>query len=1227
MTNPRVVWCLRPLGGDADAESWGSDLGEVHFGGTGLKPRAVLYTLTCLAFVFASTLFAQRADRAIITGIVADPTGALIPGASVTILDEGTGLATELQSNEAGVFNSPSLVLGTYTVSVESAGFKTFRRSGIILIGGQIFRQDATLELGDVTETVEVVAASEMITTQQGDLTHTVDEKYYDDLPVVMGADIRLAESLLLLQPGYTPMAPNGDPMFKGSQFNSRINGGQTMATENFFDGAAFGFAEGHQQTHESAPPIEGIREMKVINTTYSAQYGHSSGGFIEYTSKSGTNQLHGSLYEYFSNEALNASGFFGTFRPKDRKNNYGGSIGGPVVVPKVYDGRNRTFFFLNWDIYDFRSGTLPSYSNTTPIDAFKRGDFGELLTGAQAGTDILGRAIMDGGIFDPASTQTVEGVPVRDPFPNNVIPASHPMRSTAAQMITDKMVQPDRPGTAFNVHGGSGDQTWAFDIQTVLFRVDHAFTDNFRSTTSYFENDRPSTRRCGGVGGCDVVSTTDFEKNTDYIGQGFNQTIATHHLHQQFDYIITNNIVNHTTLAYDRWYMGGQALSAGTGWPERLWGPDRGGIIESGTGVPEINFSGNTPYSGLGRAWGGRQGGPGFNTNNRYQFSNDLTWIKGKNTIKMGIEFRHHQYPFRQWGANPGGQFSFSRLQTGGYDAAGNNVPSTGDPYASFILGQTHSGRFEIPAEPTFYERYIAPWVNVESKVTNALTLTLGLRWDYQTARIEARDMYSTFDLNAPNPGAGGRLGAQVFAGTGPNRTGSRRFQSPPRDAWGPRFGFAYRMDDKTVVRGGYGVYYSGVSNSQFTGLPTLGFTNFPTANNTNNGLTATYHWDDGIPRHLIRREETVDPTISLGQNAITVAEDDLTLPRYQNWSLTVQRQLSDNMVLDVSYIANRGTRLTNHPTSMGVLSNMNDPSILSRGAAVLNAPIGSAVAQGAGIGSPYPGFSGSVAQALRPFPQIQSIRWRSVPTGMSSYHSFQIKLDKRFANGLQFRTSYTRAKLLGNGAESGQGSDGRGSRRQIPTEPHVKTLSSDDVPNSAFIAWTYELPFMRNKKAGAARLVGGWSLSGILRYDGGRPINVAMANDLGGLLFNAQKRPNRVSGAEGNTNISGFDPNEHRFLSRDAWTDPGPLNFGDAPINDGTVRGFANISEDLSIFKDIWLTETLKARFETNLGNIFNRTVFCAPNSNWSAGAFGLVSRQCNIPRSIQFALRLDF
>ena len=245
----------------------------------------------------SALLLAQRADRAIITGVVGDPTGSQIPSATVHIRNEGTAVETVLTTNEAGAYTSVPLVLGTYSVTVEKSGFKTFVRTGILLEGGAVVRQDATMELGSVNERIEVSASAEMINVSQPDVSHTVNEKYYRDLPIVMAADVRLAESLLQIQPGFLPMKPNGDPMFRGSQFNSRINGGQTMATENFFDGAAFGYAEGHQQSHESAPPVEGIQEMKVITTSYSAQYGHTSGGFIEYTSKSGTNNLHGSFY------------------------------------------------------------------------------------------------------------------------------------------------------------------------------------------------------------------------------------------------------------------------------------------------------------------------------------------------------------------------------------------------------------------------------------------------------------------------------------------------------------------------------------------------------------------------------------------------------------------------------------------------------------------------------------------------------------------------------------------------------------------------------------------------------------------------------------------------------------------------------------------------------------------------------------------------------------------
>src|SRR6476659_986447 len=342
-------------------------------------PR-VLFATLCLSFCLSTSLLAQRADRAIISGVVTDAQGAAVPGATVTIRNEATGVNTVQVTNAAGAYTSPPLVLGRYSVTVDLTGFKKAVSSSILLEGGDQFRQDMILQVGTLNETVQVTSEAGLSVTQP-DVSHTVNEKYYRDLPIVTAGDVRLAESVLQMQPGYLPMKPNGDPMFRGSQFQSRINGGQRSATENFFDGAAFGYASGHQQSQESTPPVDSVQEVKVITTSYSAQYGHTSGGFIEYTAKSGTNVFHGSGYGHFADDAFNKKGFFAVGKTPLSNNNYGATLGGPVVIPKLYNGRNKTFFFGNFDYTRLRSGVLPVFGNTTPTDAFKAGDFSALLT------------------------------------------------------------------------------------------------------------------------------------------------------------------------------------------------------------------------------------------------------------------------------------------------------------------------------------------------------------------------------------------------------------------------------------------------------------------------------------------------------------------------------------------------------------------------------------------------------------------------------------------------------------------------------------------------------------------------------------------------------------------------------------------------------------------------------------------------------------------------------
>lgn len=1181
-------------------------------------------------FLLAGLLLAQRADRATITGIVNDPSGNSIPSATVRIRNDGTGVETTLTTNTVGAYTSPLLVLGTYTVTVEQSGFKSGVRSGVQLMGGQTYRVDLQLELGSVSERVEVSAAEQMVNTEQADVAHTVDENYYRNLPVVMGSDIRLAESLLQMQPGYTPMRPNGDPMFRGSQFGSRINGGQSFATENFFDGVAFGYASGHQNSQESAPPLESTREMRVIESAYSAQYGHTSGGTIEYTSKTGTNEFHGSAYEYLANDALNARGFFVDRTPKQRSNNFGFTIGGPVILPKIYNGRNKTFFFFNLDWVKLRSGVLPGFGNTTPVDAFKRGDFSALLTNTQVGTDALGRPIFSGQIFNPATTRLENGVPVRDPYPGNIIPADDPLRSQVAAKILPLMANPSRPGLANNVAGNpNGDQTWVGDFRTILFRVDHQFTDKFKTASSFYWPARPAIRNCGEVLGC--TPTFDPEQNPNYYGNGFQQRISTQHATQQFDYIIKNNLLWHTTAAWDRWVMSGSPLSAGLNWPDRLWGPDQSGIVDKTAGPPNITFTGNIPYTQLGMQWIGS----GFEAINRWQFVNDLTWVKNRHAVRVGYEFRLHQFNFHGWAANTGGVFNFNGLGTGGYDARGNSLTATGDPFASFLLGQVQTSNYQIPAFTTWNGQYHAGYINDDFKVTNKLSLTIGLRFDYQTPWTERYNRFSTFDPSAPNPAAGGIPGAMVFAGSGAGRTGSRTFDDVPADAWGPRFGFAYRLLDRTVLRGGYGIYYAGSAFGNGA-TPIQGFQSFPTAPNLTNGLFPAFNLDSGFPRNLITFPPNTNPSVANGTPPVGYVPSGLTLPRYQNWSFTVQHQLSNSMRIDLSYTGNRGTRLPLSSAYLGVPSNRNDPSILALGSSVLQADINSDVAKAAGITPPYPGFTGNVAQALRPFPQYQFIDYRAWPIGWSIYHSFQATLDKRFTNGLTFRAFYTRSKLINDGAENGQNGGGSnpanaGPQNPINTQQLERAVSADDVPNVFVFSWSYELPFGKNRKRDfVQKLISGWSLSGMLRYESGRPLAITMANDLSGILFTSVKRPNIGSGAQGVTDAgkSGdFDPNSDRYLDVNAWSNPGPLQFGSAPPRDPHVRGFRNAVEDVSIFKVTQFGERLRWRIEAQAGNVSNRVVFCDPNQNWSSPAFGQVSLQCNQPRSFQFGTKFEF
>ncbi len=1182
--------------------------------------------------IFASLLFGQGQDRGIITGLVTDNSGASVPGAKVTIINESTQDKTVVNTSSAGNYSTPPLILGLYRVEVEQSGFKTFVHTAVPVVSGATYRLDAQLALGSVTESVEVQASSVEVNVSNAEVSHILGEKYYKDLPVVMGSDIRLAESLLAVQPGYVPMRPNGDPIFRGSQFQSRMNGGQTMAMENYLDGASFGSAIDHNNTQERSVPYDSVKEMKIIDSNFSAQYGRTSGGFVEYTTKSGTSAFHGSLSDYYNYQGLNATGELIKEKAPERKNNWGFTAGGPVVIPGLYDGRkHHTFFFTNLDILHFSQGTLPNFGNTNPLPAFLQGDFSALLdTSTVLGSDALGRPIYKGEIYNPSTTRLVGGTSTRDGYgfnpvtglpiagAANIIPASDPLLSSIAAKLVPLFPAPDRPGLNGNSFAPSGNKY--INPKTLFVRVDQSIGSSLKMSTSVNANTRPSLRQCTGFSkGC------DFTDPTTYFGEGFFQDITTRTVHQQFNWIMRPNMFSHTTLSFDRWVLPARPISAGGHWVSRLGliGP----ISDLG-GAPRIHFNSGLgiPYSSYGQPDHIAEG----DIANRWQFLEDITWVKGRHTITAGFEYRHHQFPFIG-DPNVTGTYNFSYQETAGYDASGSQQIQTGDPVASFLLGQVDNANFNINYRHLLNEQYISPWVNDDVKVTKNLTVTLGLRFDYQGCLSDSRGNQSTFDPNTPNPGAGGHLGAIIFAGKGAGRTGKKCFEEPKKDAWGPRVGFAYRLDDQTSFRGGYGIYYGGIPANQFTGFPELGFATNPTAPNFTSGFAPAFYWDNGFPQSAIQFPPSIDPTIGNGQGPIWVTKNSKELPRYQNYSLSLERQFGASLLLGGSYIGNHGTRLPSNAATLGILDNMNNPSVLGLGAGLLLSDINSPQAVAAGITPPYAGFQGDVAQALRPWPQYTNLGVRSVPFGYSTYNAFTVKLEKRFTGGLIGRVAYTVSKLINSGAEDVLVGEDPGIQNPLLGSNDTRSLSRDDIPRSLILAWSYELPFGKGKQfAGNAggfvnAVIGGWTIAATQRYDAGRPLGIFMTCDFCNLIFSNTKRPNKVGPGYGKT--SNFHALSDRYLNAAGWADPGPFQFGNAATRDPHIRSFPYSNEDLQIAKEIPFTERVSMRFESQFGNLLNRHLWCDPDTNWSSSTFGEVFGQCDQPRNIQFGLRVQF
>jgi outer membrane receptor protein involved in Fe transport len=1105
-----------------------------------------------------------------------DPTGAAVPGALVHADNVDTNVRTTLTSLPDGGFTFSSLAPGNYQLTVEAAGFKKGVASNVIVHIGDIARADIQLQVGNVSESVEVVGSAVLVTPDSATAGTVMTSKEYDTLPLAASSRARIPTDFALLTPGVLggQQRPGGSV---SATTSLSVDGSQQMRTDILVDGMSAGQVGQFGSFTELAVPVDAVQEFNLMKGAFSAEYGYVQTAVVSFSLKSGTNQFHGSLFENFRNDVLNSRSFFEGDKLPFRHNNFGGTFLGPIWIPKVYNGRDRTFFMVSSDNSIFR-GASQIRLYTSPTPEFLNGDFSNLRTATGAPRII----------YDPATTVVdASGAAARQPFAGNIIPRAR--MSRIAQQVAALIPPPNRPGQDANFLGRGG--AAIFDNTFFNTKIDHHFNEKHSLSWSFNYTQLPRE------------SYDNPYEHTPLL-TGLNQNIGSKNSRLAYDWVINPGTLNHLQIGFNRFVNGSASYSKGEGWPEKLGLTGVGG---DGS-MPVFAFSSdNYPKMALER-WDS-------DVEENIMLRNNTTFIRGKHNLKVGVEVRQQRWKPRRW-RNQAGTFNFSFRET-----ALNGNSNTGNSFASFLLGYVDTANISTPLHVSSARPYYAGYVQDDLKLTPRLTLNLGLRYDLDLPPYEQYDRASTFDLDTPNPAAGNRPGALVFLGEGPGRYGSRTYEETYYKAFNPRFGLAYQLQRATVLRLGYGVSHS--SHSLFNDH--MGFSTTQNFDTLDQGNTPAFLLDNGMPTNW-PKPPFLNPAFGNNNNVSAAIRDDSgRMPITQNWRLDIQRELPGGTVLEVAYV---GTRATHQVASLRNVNQV-DARYLSLGT-VLNANINSAAAVQAGIPVPYPGFSGTVRQALRPYPQVLTVSTRQDKLGSSSYHSFQTKIQKRFASGLQYLVSYTFSKSMTDIPSSLEQLPG--SQIQDAGNRRVEwAIAPFDTPQNLWISAIYELPFgtgkpFLNQNALARHLLGDWSISAVVNYQSGLPLRPTQNNRL--LLFNSSQRPDLILGQEIRNEITynDFDPAVHRLFNPTAFADPGTARFGNAAPRLSNARGFGIRKEDLAVRKNMRFTESLRLEFNVQIFNMLNRPQWGLANDNVSSSDFGKVTA-AGPGRFVQLGLKLHF
>jgi hypothetical protein len=1177
-----------------------------------MKRWNVILLLLSLFVILGMTgsLFGQSSNGTI-SGTVVDPTGAIVPAAQVSVAGEGVSASGKAATGPDGSYTLPNLPPGTYRLEVAASGFQTFVQTGITIHLNESVRVPVTLQLGASKQTIEVSAAASPLNYETPVVKGAVTKQEITQLPLQVSGGQRGAAAFVTILPGVTSMGT-------GDSFMARFNGGQLMSDEATMDGVSMmeGLLNqsgmvGIQNDYPVAP--EAVGEISVLTSNYDVQYGSSPAAVIVASTKAGTDSFHGGGYGFLRNSGLNARPFGVAKRPFDIEEDVGGYIGGPInFLPLFSSGRRKSYFFVNNE--EYRSvGATTKPILTVPTAKMRQGDFSE----------------WPNPIYDPATTQAVVvgGVTTytRQQFMGcngttpNVICSSDPrLASSLAQGWLTHVPPTNLPGLSANYES-------PFGLASSL----NAHTDQWDIRGDMY------------IGDADHISTTyHYRGSLPFTQHSFPAVIDTNNTRipnynelprLNWDHTFRSNLLNHFAFGYLD--LPTQVYNSSDCCVTQV--PQIAGVY-SHKHEPSMNFGGYNSYGG----------NADFYTRRPTWVWNDmLTWVKGKHTLHMGGEFRIATYPTIQQ-PNGSGTFYFEELNTGLL-----GVPS-GNSMASFLLGEVSSATASyytltnfVPTENVWNIFLGDTW-----KATSKLSVSLGVRWDVFQPSIEKNDKTSFLDPYAPNSGAGGLNGKMVFAGNqaGEASFGGRHPESTFYKGIGPRIGLAYSLSNRTVARGGFGIFFEqNFYPGWGGGIATDGFNETAGFSSSLGGLQPAFLLQNGFPQTF-----TPPPFISSsflnGENSPNYRPFDANnLPRAYQWNLTVEHQFTNNFYINVAYVGNHGLRLTSELDPINALN----PSYLSLGSSLYDQfQPGQTTLDG--VAAPYAGWaqqmqacSPTVAQALVPFPQYcNNIYASNENIGSSTYNSLQVKAEKRMAHGVWILGAYTWSHLLTN-ADSAQTTNSSNGYAISPFQrQRNKSNSGADIPQVLTASLIYDLPFGAGKRflGGSSgvldRVIGGWQASTVLRVQSGTPVYFRSG------VCNV---PSQVAAACIPGVLSGANP----FLQSGGSWDPGkgplfnaaafqPVSTFDFNLGAGSrvtsLRAFPYHNMDFGLSKTTKVTERVGIEIRIEGFNLWNWHCFTINsnsgygqpfNDDISSPTFGTWTGAVSNPRNFQVGLKVLF